>query len=72
MAAKSLDPGIDDDYLNEVAENLVPDSSAIVATVEFTNVEAAMDTLDRFKGGTILHTTLQPKIAAQLSDAVED
>jgi hypothetical protein len=31
-----------------------------------------MEVLDRFEGGTILHTTLQPEIAAQLSEAVED
>lgn len=72
LAAKGLDLGFDDDFLNEVGESLGPDSSAIVATVEFTNVEAAMETLDRFEGGTILHTTLQPEITAQLSDAVED
>ncbi len=72
LASKGLDLGIDDDYLNEVAESLGPDSSAIVATVEFANVEASMEALDRFEGGTIVHTTLQPEITAQLSDAVED
>jgi uncharacterized membrane protein len=72
LASKGLDLGFDDDFLNEFGEKLGPDSSAIVATVEFTNVEAAMEVLDRFEGGTILRTTLQPEIAAQLSDAVED
>ncbi|MCZ6737846.1 MAG: DUF1269 domain-containing protein [Actinobacteria bacterium] len=72
LAAKGLDLGIDDDYLKEVAQGLGPDSSAIVATVEFTNVDAAMEVLDRFEGGTILHTTLQPEITARLSEAVED
>ena len=33
---------------------------------------AAMEVLDRFEGGTILHTTLQPEITARLSEAVED
>ena len=47
-------------------------SSAIVATVEFTDAEAAMEALDRFSGGTIRHTTLQPDIIVQLSAAVED
>ncbi len=72
LASKGLDLGIDDDYLNEVAESLGPDSSAIVATVEFANVDASMEALDRFEAGTIVHTTLQPEITAQLSDAVED
>ncbi len=72
LASKGLDLGFDDDFLNEFGEKLGPDSSAIVATVDFVNLDAAMEVLDRFEGGTILHTTLQPEIAAQLSEAVED
>ena len=40
LASKGLVLGFDDDFLNEVGESLGPDSSAIVATVEFTNVLA--------------------------------
>jgi uncharacterized membrane protein len=72
LAAKGMDLGIDDDFLKKVGEGLQPGSSAIVATVEFTDAEAAMEALDRFSGGTILHTTLQPEIIEQLSAAVED
>lgn len=72
LAAKGLDLGLDDDLLNEIGEKLEPDSSAIVATVEFINTEASMEALDRFEGGTILHTTLSPEIVEQLSAAVED
>jgi uncharacterized membrane protein len=72
LAAKGMDLGIDDDFLEKVGEGLQPGSSAIVATVEFTDAEAAMEALDRFSGGTILHTTLQPEIIEQLSAAVED
>jgi len=72
LASKGLDLGFDDDYLEEVGANLGPLSSAIVATVAFANVDAVMKALDRFEGGTILKTTLQPEITAQLSDAVED
>ncbi len=43
-----------------------------MATVEFTDAEAAMEALDRFSGGTIRHSTLQPDIIVQLSAAVED
>ncbi len=56
----------------DVANGLSPDSSAIVATIEFANVGAAMEALEPFEGGTILHTTLPPEITAQLSEAVED
>lgn len=72
LAAKGLDLGLDDDFLNTIGEKLEPGSSAIVATVEFTNAEASMEALDRFEGGTILHATLSPEIVEQLSAAVED
>ena len=72
LAAKGLDLGLDDDLLNQIGEKLEPGSSAIVATVEFINTEASMEALDRFEGGTILHTTLSPEIVEQLSAAVED
>jgi uncharacterized membrane protein len=72
LASKGLDLGFDDDFLAEFGDKLGPDSSAIVATVDFVNLDAAMEVLDSFEGGTILHTTLQPEIAAQLSEAVED
>ena len=72
LAAHGLDLGLDDDFLRNVGEKLEPGSSAIVATVEFVNVEASMEALDRFEGGTILQTTLSPEIVEQLSAAVED
>jgi uncharacterized membrane protein len=72
LAAKGLDLGLDDDFLKTIGEKLEPGSSAIVATVEFTNAEASMEALDRFEGGTILHATLSPEIVEQLSAAVED
>jgi len=72
LASKGLDLGFDDDFLNEFAEKLAPGSSAIVATVDFVDLAPAMEILDRFEGGTILHSTLQPEVAAQLSEAIED
>lgn len=72
LAARGIDLGIDDDLLKSIGDGLESGSSAIVATVEFTNVEASMEALDRFEGGTILHATLAPEIVEQLSAAVED
>ena len=72
LAAKGLDLGLDDDFLESVGERLEPGSSAIVATVEFINAEESMEALDQFEGGTILHATLPPEIVDQLSAAVED
>ena len=72
LAAQGLDLGLDDDFLKQIGEKLEPGSSAIVATVEFTDIEVSMEALDQFEGGTILHATLAPEIIEQLSAAVED
>ena len=72
LAAKGLDLGLDDDFLKDVGATLEPGSSAIVATVEFINAEAAMEALDRFEGGTITQATLAPDVVEQLSAALED
>lgn len=71
-ASQKVDLGLDDNYLAEVGGQLSPNSSAVVATLELTNTDAAMATLDQFDGGTIMHTTLPADAAAQLSAAVED
>jgi uncharacterized membrane protein len=72
VAAKGLDLGLDDAYLQEVGESLQPRSSALVATIDFQSVQPAMEALDQFDGGTILTQTLAPEVAAQLSAAIED
>lgn len=70
--SKALDLGFPDEYLKDLAQQLKPGSSAIVAVVTFTNVERAMATLDQFAGGTVMRQTLPPAVAQQLSAAVED
>jgi uncharacterized membrane protein len=70
--SKVVDLGFPDAYLRDLAQQLKPDSSAIVAIVTFTNVERAMATLDQFSGGTILRQTLAPEIAQKLAAAVTD
>lgn len=71
-ASKVVDLGFPDAYLRDLAEQLKPGSSAIVAVVTFTNVERAMATLDQFDGGTIMRQTLPPEVAQKLSAVVED
>ncbi len=71
-AGKFIDLGLDDDFLKAVGDDLEPDSSAIVALVDFEQVDRAMEELDKFEGGTILRHTLSPEVYAKLSDAVED
>ena len=70
--SKVVDLGFPDAYLRDLAQQLQPGSSAIVAVVTFTNVEQAMTTLDQFDGGTILRHTLPADIAQKLAAVVED
>ena len=54
-------------------DTLLPtSSSAVVAMVDFDQVDQAMAELDRFEGGTILHHTLDADVYEKLSAAVED
>lgn len=71
-ASKVVDLGLPDDFLKQVGEQLTPGSSAIVAIVTFENVAQAMQVLDQYSGGKILHQALAPEVARQLSEAVED
>jgi uncharacterized membrane protein len=71
-AGKFIDLGLDDDFLKSVGDNLNPNSSAIVALVDFEHVDQAMAELDQFEGGRILKHTLSDDVYRQLSEAVED
>lgn len=72
VANKVIDLGFPDAYLRDLAQQLAPGTSAIVAVVHFTQVDQAMAILDQFDGGTILRHTLAPEVAQQLSAVVED
>jgi len=72
VAGKFIDLGLDDDFLTAVGDELEPNSSAIVALVDFEQVDLAMQELDKFEGGKILRHTLSPDVYAKLSEAVED
>jgi uncharacterized membrane protein len=72
VASQVADLGLDDDFLRGVAEGLEPGSSAIVALVDFQRVDPAMEELEKFEGGRILHHTLSAEVYQKLSDAVED
>jgi len=71
-AGKMIDLGLDDDFLKEIGDNLESASSAVVALVDFDQVDQAMEELDQFAGGTILHHTLSDEVYEKLSEAVED
>ena len=71
-AGKFIDLGIEDDLLKEIGDNLGPGTSAVVALVDFEQVDRAMEELDKFEGGTIMRHTLSDDVYAKLSEAVED
>jgi len=71
-AGKFVDLGLEDDFLKDVGESLEPSSSAIVALVDFEQVDRAMAELEQFEGGRILKHTLSADVYAKLSEAVED
>ena len=71
-AGKFIDLGLDDDFLKEIGDSLGPNSSAIVALVDFEQVDLAMEELDKFEGGRILRHSLSGEVYTKLSEAVED
>lgn len=71
-AGKFVDLGLEDDFLKEVGDNLGPGTSAVVALVDFEQVDQAMEELDRFAGGHIMRHTLSDEVYMKLSEAVED
>jgi uncharacterized membrane protein len=71
-ARKFVDLGLEDDFLKEVGDNLGPGTSAVVALVDFEQVDQAMEELDRFAGGHIMSHTLSDEVYMKLSEAVED
>lgn len=72
VAGKVIDLGLEDDFLKEIGDSLGTSTSAVVALVDFDQVDPAMEELDRFEGGTILHHTLDADVYEKLSAAVED
>lgn len=72
LAGRLVDLGFPDQYLRDIATELTPGSSAIVAVVDFAHVTPAMAVLDQFDGGKILRHTLPADVAEKLSTVVED
>ena len=72
LASQVVDLGFPDQYLKDIATELTPGSSAIVAVVDFEHVTPAMAVLDQFDGGKILRHTLPAEVAHKLSEVVED
>jgi len=72
VSGEFIDMGLDDDFLKSVGDQLSTGHSAIVALIDFTHMERAMEELERFEGGTILHHELSDEAFQKLSKTVED
>ena len=71
-AGKFIDLGLEDDFLEDVGNSLGPGTSAVVALVDFEQINQVMQELDKFEGGRIMRHTLSDEVYAKLSEAVED
>ena len=65
-AGKFVDLGLDNEFLKDVGDSLGAGSSAIVALVDFEQVDQAMAELDKFEGGRILRHSLSDDVYAKL------
>ena len=72
IAGKGIDLGLEDEFLEDIGDKLGTSSSAVVALIDFDHVDQAMEELEKFEGGTILHHTLDADVYEKLSEAVED
>lgn len=65
------DKGIDNGFINEVAQRLQPDSSATFLLVKEGDADQVLAELKPFKG-RVLHTTLPDALDKQLRDALSE
>jgi len=72
VSGEFIDMGLDDDFLKGVGDQLSVGHSALVAMVEASHMETAMEEVGKFEGGTILHQEVSDDAYEQLSKAVEE
>ncbi len=72
VTGEFIDMGLDNEFLNGVADQLAIGHSALVALVDITDMDRALEELEPFEGGTILHHELSDEVYQQLATAVTD
>ena len=63
------DHGVNDGFVRELSEQLIPDSSALFLLVQRADTDKVLEQIRPFKG-RVLHTTLQPEVEQQLHAAL--
>lgn len=69
--AKSLDLDVDQKFVNEVAENLKPNTSALFVLGSNANRAAVVNALKPYKG-TLIQTSLSSELEEQLKRALSE
>ena len=67
---KTIDIGINDDFMKELGETLKPNSSAIFVLIRHATVDRMIEDLKPF-GGKLLHTSLTREAEENLKSALE-
>lgn len=70
LFGSQIDVGVDNDFINEVGDNLKPGSSALFLLAEEVTVDKVGEALSEF-GGTISHTSLSNESEAIFRKALE-
>jgi uncharacterized membrane protein len=68
LFGKSVDYGINDDFIREVSEAIQPGGSALFLLVSHAQTDKVIDKLKPF-GGKVIHTSLSKEEEARLKEA---
>ena len=71
LAAKVVDIGIPDEWVDWFKEAVQPHTSTVVALASEVNLSALYKEAQRFAGAQLVHTTLRPGASADLAAALE-
>ena len=70
LAGRRIDIGIDNDFVQQVSEELKPGRSALLLLVKDTPIHTLAEVLNA-QGGRLFHTTLSDEAAAAFTQAAE-
>jgi uncharacterized membrane protein len=65
------DKGVDNKFVNQIADGLKPDTSAVLLLVESADADQVLAEISPLKG-TVIHTTLAPEMEKRLREALRD
>jgi uncharacterized membrane protein len=69
IAGKSIDYGISDSFMKELAEKVQPGTSALFVLFRKATWEKVLDQIAQY-GGTVMHSSLSPEAEARLQEAL--